>query len=206
MLKMSFLASSLVALGLLSSSAFAAQGAYVSLDAGSSIVEGMPSADTYGYYNSDLEQKSTAFGLMFGYSKDMNPNFGFGGELGYKNYGSQTYQGYTLRNYQESLEYKYSSIDLLAKLTWHVAKTFDLYGKVGIANEMVNVSGNDSIENNNQVLPEIGLGMSYFATDNLSLDLSVYGTQGNDVQFSYEDANNLPSITSVFFGVSYYFS
>lgn len=165
----------------------------------------MPPTSTFAYYDNSLDTRSTAFRVALGYSRDSNPNFGFGAELGYNNYGSQTYQGYTLLNYQETLEYKYSAIDLLGKLTWHISKFFDLYGKFGITNEMVKVSGNSDISNNQGVLPEVGFGTSYFATENVSVDLAFYYTQGNGVEFTYNEANNLPSIFAALLGVSYYF-
>lgn len=201
-LKTVFLAASLAILSIASSAAFAAQGAYVSGDVGHATFINMP---TYGYSNIEPDTSSTAFRLAFGYTKDVNPDFGIGGELGYNHYGSATYNGTTFLTYNSSLEYKYSAIDLLAKFTWHAAKTFDVYGKVGIANEMVQVSGDSSVDNNSKALPEIGVGVSYFATEKLSLDLGVYRTQGDDLEFNYNDDNALPSIFTVLFGVSYYF-
>ncbi len=203
MLKLAFLATSLTIVGLGSSVAFAAQGAYFSAGVGHAIFEEMPSSGSYGYYNTDIETSSTAVRAALGYTKDMNTDFGLGVEVGYNNYGSETYNGYTSWNYQSSLEYKYSSVDLLAKLAWHVSKAFDIYGKLGIANEMVKVSGDTSVDDNSKVLPEIGIGISYFATDKLALDLAVYRTQGSDVEFN--DVNSLPSIMTALVGVSYYF-
>lgn len=159
----------------------------------------------YGYYNSDLDATSTAVRVALGYSKDLNPKFGIGAELGYNNYGSQTYEGYTLSNNKNTLEYKYSSVDLLGKFTWHASKSFDLYGKLGVANEMVQVSGDSDISSNSKVLPEMGAGIAYFATEKLSFDLAIYRTQGNDLELTYNDDNNLPSIFTALFGVNYYF-
>lgn len=199
------LSTGILAISLAASSTFAAEGTYVSVGAGHATVENMPSADTYGYYNNDLDATSTAFRVALGYSKDLNPKFGIGGELGYNDYGSQTYKGYTIGNYENTLEYDYSSVDLLSKMTWHATKSFDLYGKLGIAFEMVETSGNSNVSSNSKALPEVGLGMSYFATEKLSIDLAMYRTEGDDVEFTYNDDDNLPSIFTVLLGVNYYF-
>lgn len=198
--------SSAFGLSLISANAFCAAGVYFSGDLGRATILNMPSTDTYGYYNTDLESRSTAFRLAMGYTKDLNSDFGLGGELGYNHYGSQTYQGATLFNSQNSLEYKYSAIDVLAKLTWHATPYFDVYGKVGVANEMVKVSGTSNLDDNNKALPEMGLGISYFATEKLAVDLAIYNTQGNDVSFNANNANNLPSIFTTLLGISYYFN
>lgn len=200
------LAPIVVVISLTLSSAVAAEGVYISGAAGHATVENMPSADSYGYYNGDLNQTSTAFRLALGYSKDLKPALGIGGELGYNHYGSQNYEGYTPSSYKTTLEYKYSSVDLLGKLTWHASKCFDVYGKLGIANEMVQVSGDTDISSNSKILPEIGAGVSYFPTEKLSIDLAAYRTQGDDVEWSYNEDDNLPSIFTVVFGLSYYFS
>ena len=61
MLKISVLASSFIALSVASSLVLAAQGPYISAGLGHSDLIDMPSSDTYGYYNTDVETRSTAF-------------------------------------------------------------------------------------------------------------------------------------------------
>lgn len=191
-------------LAIASTSAFAAQGVYISGGVGFADANNMPSEENYGYYQTDLTERQTAFRFAIGYAKDLKPAFGLGAELGYNNYGSDEYKAVSGGYSSDSLEYKYTAVDLLGKATWHVSKTWDLYGKLGIADESVDV--NDDVGDNSEVLPEIGLGTSYFATDKLSLDLSVYQTFGDEIEFDPDNDNNAPSITTGMFSVSYYFS
>lgn len=195
-----------IMLTLVGTSAFAAEGFYVAGDVGYSDANNMPSEQNFGTVSTSLDEENTSFRIAVGYSKDLKPRFGLGGELGYNDYGSDEYKatagGYSSSN---SLKYSFSSVDLLAKATFHMTKRWDLYGKLGIANEDVFTSGNDNLSDNHKVLPEAGLGVSYFATQKLSIDLSAYQTFGDDIEFDTDNDNNLPSITTANFGVSYYF-
>jgi OOP family OmpA-OmpF porin len=189
-------------------SAMAAEGIYVSGNVGAAFADDMPSADTNGYVNTDLKPRNTAFRIALGYAKNLNPKFSLGTELGYNNYGSDEYTAEGANYYYgsgSSLEYKYTAIDLLLKPTFHINKKIDVYGKIGVAHEMVDVSG-DVVSNSSENLPEFGLGMSYLATQSLGLDLAVTHTSGQDIQFNSTDDNNVPSITSVMFGLNYYFA
>ena len=202
-----------IALSAVTTTTLATQGFYTSGAVTTSQAQNMPSLSDvppgypsgYHYnYHTDETSHQTGFRLALGYAKDLNPNFGLGGELGYNNYGSEEYST-TLNNVTNDLTYRFSAIDLLAKAAWHINPTWDLYGKLGVAQEYVDVSG-DNISNNNDTLPEIGAGTSYFVTPNFSIDLALYYIQGNNIEFNTNDDNNAPSIFSTDLGVSYYFS
>jgi opacity protein-like surface antigen len=201
-LKLTFLS-----LCLVSSCAIAGDGLYVSANVGTASVKGMPSAEAYGTYNLDLEESGIPTRLALGYSKRLNSHFSIGSELGYNNYGSEEYTS-TGTNYTNitngSLKYTFTSIDLLAKATFHATKAFDIYGKVGVAHEIVDVEP-ETISSSSENLPEFGVGISYSASDTLDLDLSLSRTLGKDIQFNSVDDNNVPSISSVLLGVNYYF-
>jgi opacity protein-like surface antigen len=201
--------SATIALSIAASSAIAAEGIYLSGAATFSQAENMPSAENYGYYQTDLTSRNTGFRFALGYSKDLNPNFGLGGEIGYNNYGNDEYSStYDHNSYSGNggtLTYTYTAVDFLGKATWHINPTWDLYGKLGVAHTSVDVSGDENTTNS-ATLPEVGLGVSYFATPKLSIDFAVYHIQGNDIEFTPEDGNNVPSIFSADLGVSYYFS
>lgn len=208
------LLSATIVLSIATSSAIAAEGVYVSGAATFSQALEMPSTDTYGYYQSDSTSRNTGFRLALGYSKDLNPKFGLGAELGYNNYGNDEYSTVAYYNsfpfnvyysFSESLTYTYTAVDLLAKATWHVSTTWDLYAKLGVAHETVDISSDAGYDNSqSQSLPEVGLGLSYFATPQLSIDFAVYRIEGEDIDYIGND--NVPSIFSADLGISYYFA
>ena len=70
---------------------------------------------------------------------------------------------------------------------------------------MVQVSGDTDISSNSKILPEIGAGLAIFPQKTF-YRLIAYRTQGDDVEWSYNEDDNLPSIFTVVFGLSYYFS
>lgn len=199
----------LVTLTIITASAVAKQGSYLSGAIAYSQALGMPDMDTssassYGDYTMDQNSQNAGYRFSYGYSYDLTSFFGLGGELGYNNYGNEKYSASNSQG-GDDLTYKFSAIDLLAKATWHVNPAWDLYGKLGVALETLKVN-NDTIGDNNRCLPEAGVGVSYFITDSLAVDLAAYYTSGSDIRFNKEDDNNLPSMLSADLGISYYFS
>lgn len=187
-----------------------APGWYMSIGAGASEVEHMPSATDFGNSSitsgsdPELDQQNLAVRVAVGYFFEGKAWVQPGVELGGSYLGEHDYT-----TSDDTLDYKFYTVDLLAVVRFTAANHLLLSLKAGLANEYVDLSDTDlssTYDSDNGYLPEVGASVGYKINDHNALNLSYYRTFGKDIEFNDSgDINQSPSITSGLLEYSYMF-
>lgn len=161
----------------------------------------LPGTDAVG----SLDRTRNNYGgrIGIGVMWDANAWLSYGLETAGAYYGVTKYS-----NAASSVEMNYYGIECLGVARFNMNK-FHLLLKAGMTDERMHPTksniNNADFDGNNQVLPEVGMGIAYSVTPNLLVGLSYYHTFGDDVSFtSTETAENLPSVDMGFLEFLYF--
>ncbi|MDR3477687.1 MAG: outer membrane beta-barrel protein [Gammaproteobacteria bacterium] len=180
---------SLAGLFIASTASATIAGAYVGGQLGWGQTNIFKGVNTQGYKTNDTGIAGRLFG---GYQINQN----FAAELGYMKFSNATVK-------HESGDIQTYAVDIAAKAMMPLSNSFGVYGKLGAAylNESFGISnGNSRVSfSEGKVYPELGVGVSYDFTQQLSTDLSYTRIQKTS-------NGNLNSTDFVGLGLSYHFS
>ena len=197
-------------------SAFAmtAPSLYFTLGAGYAEQQAMPGADEFANISnvtagtatsSSTQEMGGRVGIGIDWTTGKYTSAGV--ELAAALYGSSTYD-----QDNASLELNYYGTELLGVGRLHLGK-MALIGKAGVVNESVHPSksnfgatGGENIQDDSEVLPEVGAGLGYQVGKHTQLSAMYYHTFGHDVSFDTQSsATNSPSINVIDLEIGYYY-
>jgi OOP family OmpA-OmpF porin len=186
---LSLAAGSLAGLFLASTASAAISGVYVGGQLGWGVTNIFHGVNTQGQKTQDTGLAGRLFG---GYEFNQN----IGAELGYMRFSNATVK-------HESGDIQTYAVDIAAKGMMPLQNGFGVYGKLGVAylNENFGISnGNSRVSfSEGKVYPELGVGVSYDFSQQLSTDLSYTRIQKTS-------NGNLNSTDFVGLGLSYHFN
>jgi len=199
-----------MALALGASSAFAdvtAQtGVYVGGDLGWSFPEN-PSKNTVSA--SSVSNRNFTWGGTLGFNYAINQNFMAGVEVGYQNFGKNTY---SYSSSGLSIATKNYGVQILATATYLMSNGFNVFGKLGAIDQTTNASGSfigfSADKDFTQWLPAAAIGVGYMPTQNVNIALQYERTFGADWdnKTTFNTTNPKPMTQNAFtLGVTYTF-
>ncbi len=145
-------------------------------------------------------------GIMFDTS--FSKKFQYGIEIGYQGYATNEY-----KLEQISIDYDGYNIALMGIAQYQFLETLKIRGKLGAAYTTQEVNLNNFITiKENEILPKIGINLSYDITKQVSFDLGFEHIFGDDTTLNtlsddvvLINAKKVASVSSAYVGMTYHF-
>lgn len=193
MKKIIILLISLITLSL-TTAAQARNGIYMTGEGGWANQSGLPSKEDV-HANSTSTQNFSAWRVSAGYNHDLSCAFGLGFEVGYGQYGKQTYH---FRD-ETDTTIRSKNLEFLFAGQFHLINNFDLIGKVGGLRQTMSITGKG--DQDSQIRPEVGIGGAYNFTPHFAAIVNYDHVFGQSIRDIKEIGNSTPSLNQVLVGI-----